>query len=279
VPRRGALAGDGAMSHPTSRPLVSVITPAYNVARFVPETIRSVQAQTFQDWEMVVADDASTDGTSDLVREAAAHDPRIVHLKLAGRSGAAGARNAAMDAARGRYIAFLDSDDLWLPEKLAIQLAYARETGAAFVFAEYRFIDEEGEEIGTPVRVPERVTYAHLLRNTIIGCLTVVLDRERTGELRMRALRQHEDLALWYSILRSGIVAHGLRQELAAYRIVRGSASRDKLRSAAHMWKVYREVERLPLPTAAMSFACYAWNALYKYRLHAPKDVVPALRF
>jgi teichuronic acid biosynthesis glycosyltransferase TuaG len=147
------------------------------------------------------------------------------------------------------------------------------------VFAEYRFIDEAGEEVGTPVRVPERVTYAQLLRNTIIGCLTVVLDRERTGDVRMRALRQHEDLTLWYAILRTGLVAHGLREELAAYRIVRGSASRDKLRSAVHMWKVYREVERLPLTTAAAAFACYAFNALYKYRLHPPKDVVPALRF
>jgi teichuronic acid biosynthesis glycosyltransferase TuaG len=247
-------------------PVVSVITPAHNSARFLPETIRSVQAQTFTEWEMIVVDDLSTDETPAIVRQFAAHDARVRLLQMTSKGGAAGARNAGMDAARGRTIAFLDSDDLWLPEKLEVQLDFMRSTGAAFTFAEYRMIDEEGRILGHPIRAPKRIDYRGLLKNTVIGCLTVMLDREICSGTRMPNLRRHEDLAMWYALLKRGIVAQGIQRDVARYRIVRGSRSRDKLATALHMWKVYREVERLPLAEALVCFGHYAWHAYWKNR-------------
>jgi teichuronic acid biosynthesis glycosyltransferase TuaG len=248
----------------TTAPLVSIITPAYNAARFVEATIRSVQAQTIHDWEMLVVDDASDDGTREIVAGLAAADPRVRLLALPGNRGAAGARNTALEQARGRYVAFLDSDDLWLPHKLARQLEFMRTHDSAFCFAEYSYIDENGKRIGRRVRVPATIDYDGLLRNTIIGCLTVVVDRERTGPLRMSSLPQHEDLVLWLALLKRGLRAHGIPEELALYRVVRRSASRDKVRSALHMWKVYRRQERLPVPHALWCYAHYAWNAYWK---------------
>ena len=247
-------------------PEVSVITPARDAARFLEETIRSVRAQTFPDWEMIIVDDDSTDGTSAIIEEWAASDPRIRGVRLSPGQGAAAARNRALEEMRGRYAAFLDSDDLWRPEKLEVQVGFMREAGAAFSFTSYSIIDELGVPVGRVVKAPERVTYRDLLRNTIIGCLTVMLDRQRLGALRMPSLRQHEDLSLWYNLLKRGEVARGIPRELACYRIVRGSTSRNKLRSSLHMWKVYRDQERLPFFTAARCYVQYAWNAYWRNR-------------
>ncbi len=125
-------------------------------------------------------------------------------------------------------------------------------------------MDERGAALGRTVRAPDRVDYRFLLRNTIIGCLTVMLDLTRLGPVGMPHLRQHEDLSLWYQLLRQGVVARGIPRDLALYRVARGSASRNKLRSALHMWSVYREQEGLSLPSALWCYAHYAWNACLK---------------
>jgi teichuronic acid biosynthesis glycosyltransferase TuaG len=251
----------------SEEPLVSIITPAHDAARFVLDTIRSVQAQSYRHWEQIVIDDASRDRTRDLVAEAARGDPRIRLVALDRNSGPAGARNAGLAEARGRYVAFLDADDLWLPEKLARQLAFMRDRDAAFSFTAYSIIDEQGHAVGQPVRVPARIDYRGLLKNTTIGCLTVVLDRERVGgPLSMPDLPQHEDLSLWFRLLKGGMIAHGLPEILARYRVVAGSASRNKLRAARHMWKVYREQEGLAVPDAMWCYAHYAWRAYWKNR-------------
>jgi teichuronic acid biosynthesis glycosyltransferase TuaG len=245
-------------------PTVSVIMPAHNAARFLDEAIGSVAAQTFTDWEMIVVDDDSADSTRAIVERWAASDRRIRLVRQSPQQGAAAARNRALAETRGRYVAFLDSDDLWRPEKLEAQVAFMRETGAVFSFAGYSVIDERGRPMGRAVRAPERVDYRFLLRNTIIGCLTVMLDRSRLGPLRMPSHRQHEDLSLWYELLKRGVVAMGIPRDLALYRVVRGSASRNKLRSALDMWRVYRDQERLSLPSAVLCYAQYAWNAFRK---------------
>lgn len=247
-------------------PVVSIITPAHNSERFLPETIRSVLAQTFSQWEMIIVDDVSTDSTVEIVRSFAKDDRRIRLLQLPAKGGAAGARNAGMHAARGRFLAFLDSDDLWLPQKLEVQVEAMEKMGAAFTYAGYRMIDETGTIVGRPIIAPPSMSYRQLLKNTAIGCLTVMLDREVCAGARMPALKRHEDLAMWYALLKRGIVARGIPQDLARYRIVRGSRSRDKLSTAAHMWKVYREVEKLSLPDALWCFANYSWRAYWKNR-------------
>jgi len=255
-----------AQGHDDSPPVVSVITPAHDAERFLGETIRSVLAQTFSRWEMIVVDDVSKDSTPEIVRQFATQDPRIRSLRLETNMGPARARNAGMDAARGRFVAFLDSDDLWLPEKLEIQVEEMLRTGAKFTYAGYRMIDEDGRIMGRLIRAPKRMDYRGLLKNTAIGCLTVMLDRETIAGTRMPVLKRHEDLAMWYALLKRGIIAQGIPQDLARYRIVRGSRSRDKISTALHMWKVYREVEKLSLPDALWCFTHYAWRAYWKNR-------------
>jgi teichuronic acid biosynthesis glycosyltransferase TuaG len=187
-------------------------------------------------------------------------------VRLSSPAGAGGARNAGMDAARGRYLTFLDSDDLWLPKKLEVQVEMMRATGVPFTYAGYRMIDEHGTIVGRPIRARQSMNYRQLLKNTAIGCLTVMLDREVCANTRMPALRRHEDLVMWYALLKRGIVARGIAEDLARYRIVRGSRSRDKLATAAHMWKVYREVEKLSFADALWCFTHYSWNAYWKNR-------------
>jgi len=257
--------GHAAAAHRPA-PLVSVVMPARNAVRFIEQAIRSVIEQTHARWELVVVDDASTDATAERVAAAAAADPRIRLIRLGQRVGPGPARNVALADVRGEYVAFLDSDDLWLPGKLERQLCFMRDRDVAFCIHGYRMIDEHGRERGHAITVPERVDYRLLLRHTIIAPVTVLLDRERVGPLEMPDLPQHEDLVLWFRILKRGIVAHGMPDELARYRIVKTSASRDKLRSARRMWRVYRRIEGLSFPQAAWCYSHYAWNAWRKYR-------------
>ncbi|MGH7741333.1 MAG: glycosyltransferase family 2 protein [Candidatus Eiseniibacteriota bacterium] len=251
---------------PGHAPLVSVVMPARNAVRFIDQALQSLLDQTHTRWELVVVDDASSDGTAERVNQAARADRRIRLIQLARRVGPGPARNVALAEIRGDYIAFLDSDDIWLPGKLERQLRFMREHGAAFSIHGYRMIDEHGRERGRPIAVPARVDYQLLLRHTIIAPVTVLLDRERVGPLEMPDLPQHEDLVLWFRILKRGIVAHGMPEELARYRIVKTSASRDKLRSARRMWRVYRRIEGLSFSRAAWCYSHYAWNAWRKYR-------------
>jgi teichuronic acid biosynthesis glycosyltransferase TuaG len=244
-------------------PLVSVITAAFNAENFIAETIASVQAQSLTDWEMLVADDASSDRTAAIVRDLAAADPRIRLIGLAENGGVARARNAALAAARGRFIAFLDSDDLWLPQKLERQTRFMFERDAAVSYTGFRRIDEAGGSTGRLVRVPARLTYRQLLKNTAIATLTGMVDTAKTGPLRMTEARR-DDYILWLSILKRGFIAHGLQEDLARYRVVTGSLSSKPKRSAAWVWNVYRDVEKLALPHAAWCMAHYGARAVLK---------------
>ena len=246
--------------------LVSIITPAYNAERFICETIRSVQAQDHDDWEMLIVDDGSSDNTCAIARDLAASDSRIRLMVAHEHGGPARARNQAFEQAQSRYVAFLDSDDLWLPCKLSKQMAYMKEHGAGLVYSAYEFIDENGDVLGKPVQVPATLDYHGVLKNTIIACLTVLVDRERSGPLEMLPLPQQEDLSLWCRILKRGVVAHGVQEVLARYRVVKGSASRNKIRSALHMWKFYLEVEHLSLSYSCWCYGQYAWRAYCKNR-------------
>jgi teichuronic acid biosynthesis glycosyltransferase TuaG len=246
--------------------LVSIITPAYNAERFIGETIRSVQAQDYDDWEMLIVDDGSSDNTCAIVRDLATSDSRI-RLMVAHEHGRPwAARNLALIQARSRYVAFLDSEDIWLPHKLSTQMACMKEHKAGLVYSAYEIIDENGDVLGKPVRVPATLDYHGVLKNTIIACLTVLVDREQSGPLKMLPLPQQEDLSLWCRILKRGVVTYGVQEVLARYRVVRGSASRNKIRSALHMWKFYRRVEHLSLPYSCWCYGQYAWRGYWKNR-------------
>lgn len=244
-------------------PQVSIITPAFNASRFIAETIAAVQHQTIADWEMLIADDCSTDETRDIVARIAENDHRIKLLPLREHAGVAGCRNTALAAAAGRYIAFLDSDDLWLPPKLAAQIAFMEANGAALSYTGFRRISEDGLRVGRLMRVPSRMTYQQLLANTAIATVTAMVDSEKTGALRMREAPR-DDLILWLSILKRGFTACGLQQDLARYRVVGGSLSSKRWRAVKGVWSVYRDVEGLDLPRAAWFMANYAGRAYLK---------------
>lgn len=245
--------------------LVSIITPAYRAAATVEQTIESVRAQTYPHWELLVADDCSPDHTRDLVATWAARDPRIRLVALEKNGGPAAARNAALERAQGRWIAFLDSDDLWLPQKLERTLAHARAHDAALVFTGFRRISQDGTRTGGYIGVPRTLNYGQLLGNTAIATSTVLLDRQKTGDVRMRKVF-YDDFACWLAILRRGLLAHGLDEDLMRYRVMARSVSRNKKRSAQEVWKAYRQVEGLGPIASAWHFARYAINAFRKYR-------------
>ena len=240
-----------------------MITPVWNAGDTLAAAVASVQAQTEGDWEMLIVDDGSTDGSRRLAEALAAGDARLSVLASSpcgGNLGAGAARNAGIAAARGRFIAFLDADDLWYPEKLARQLAVLRE-GAPFVFAAYRRIDAAGRPLGT-VPAPPRLTYAEALKGNAIGCLTAVYDTAHFGKVMMPELRRRQDWGLWLKLLRGGVAARGLPEVLADYRVRPGSLSANKLVAARATWAVLREAEGLPRLAAGRCFLSYAARGL-----------------
>ena len=246
-------------------PLVSIITPSWNVERFIEETIRSVQAQTFADWELLIADDCSNDKTAELIEAISARDPRVKLIRQLKNGGPARARQASIDHAQGRYLAFLDSDDLWLPNKLERQLAFAREKRAALSYTAFRRIDEANTTTGRLIDVPASLTYEQLLKNTAIATLTALVDREITGPVAMKN-EGYDDFCLWLSILRPGHTAFGLNEDLARYRVRGASVSSRPVRSAKWVWQIYRNVEHLPLLKSAWCFAHWGARAWLKRR-------------
>ncbi|RYL89270.1 glycosyltransferase family 2 protein [Sporolactobacillus sp. THM19-2] len=246
-------------------PEVSVITPAWNAEKTIEEVISSVRAQTFANWEMVIVDDGSSDGTQEKLVAAMLADERIHPVFLSENSGAAAARNKALYLARGRYVAFLDSDDRWKPDKLAKQLAFMKKHQYAFTFTGYEYMDASGRPLNKIIHAPQRVTYHDLLKNTIVGCLTVMIDRNQTGRFQMPDLRSRQDLATWLKLLKQGFTAYGLDENLSAYRVgSRNALSGNKWKAAKKTWFVFRRVEGLPLPEACWYFCHYAANAAIK---------------
>lgn len=235
-------------------PAVSVVTPVWNAAATLAGTVASVRAQGFADWELLLVDDASTDGSGPLARALAAADPRIRVLTLPENGGPAAARNAGIRAARGRYIAFLDADDLWRPQKLARQIGFMRAEGHALTFSAYRRIAADGRPLGI-VRPPPRVDRAELLKGNVIGCLTAVYDTAAVGRLEMPAIRRRQDYGLWLEILSRVPHAHALLEVLADYRVHPGSLSADKLGAVRATWALYREVEGMSRPRAGWYLA------------------------
>jgi teichuronic acid biosynthesis glycosyltransferase TuaG len=245
--------------------LVSIITPAYKAAAYVGQTIESVLAQTHGQWEMLIADDCSPDDTRAVVSAWAARDARVRLIPMPKNGGPAAARNGALAQAQGRWIAFLDSDDLWLPQKLERSIAHAQANGAALVFTGFRRISFDGGRTGDYISVPRTLTYRQLLGNTAIATSTVLLDRTQCGDVRMKPVF-YDDFACWLEILKRGFVAHGLDEDLMRYRVMPASVSRNKKRSAQEVWKAYRNVEHLGPLASAWHFTSYALHALRKYR-------------
>ncbi len=247
--------------------LVSIIMPAYNAEKYIEEAIQSVLKQTYTNWELIITDDKSTDATSRILDEYIRKDARIKVIYLKNNSGAAVARNTSIANAAGRYLAFLDSDDIWKPLKLEKQLQFMQDNDCAFSFTSYQYLTTNADETLRIIKVPPMLTYQASLKNTIIGCLTVIIDRKKTGDIKIPLVRAGQDHLTWWSILKQGFTAYGLQENLAEYRRVENSISHNRWKAIKRHWKLYREYEQIGLLKSSYYFVSYAFNAVKKHYL------------
>lgn len=251
--------------------LVSIIVPVYNAGSYIEETIQMVEKQTFPNWELILVDDSSSDNSRQLIeaylqkraaRNNSAQQQRIRLIVKEQNEGAAMARNTGMEAAEGRYIAFLDADDIWMSDKLQKEMDFLKEKQAAFVFSAYEFGDENAKGTGKIVHVPKTLTYRKALSRTVIFTTTVILDREKIpAELLSMPVVKSEDTAFWWKLLKNNVTAYGLDEVLAIYRRPAKSLSSNKLEAIKRIWYLYRVQEGLSLIASAFHFVFWAFRA------------------
>ncbi|MBD5261924.1 MAG: glycosyltransferase family 2 protein [Bacteroides sp.] len=255
-----------------STELVSIITPTYNCAKFITETIESVQAQSYQNWEMIIVDDCSTDNTKEIVEQYQKIDPRIKYYCLPTNSGAAEARNEALRRAQGRWIAFLDSDDLWSPDKLERQIGFMVSNAYHFSYTDYEGIDEEDHSLGVKVSGPRYINKLGMFSYCWPGCLTVMYDREVLGLVQIPNIKKNNDYAMWLKAIKKAD-CHLLKENLAKYRKRRGSISSGSYTSLIKWhYRLFREVEGSSRPLAALQTANNLFFGLLKKILYVKKS-------
>lgn len=219
--------------------LVSIIMPAFNAGLYIEQSINSVINQTHENWELIIVNDCSTDNTKEICEAYEFREKRIQLINLEENLGVAGARNIAIERSLGKYIAFLDSDDLWKNDKLEKQLQFMNENRCFFVYASYEIINENGKTSGKILKVPKVIDYNSLLKVNSIGCLTVLIDKESIDNIEMPKLK-HEDYATWLTVLKkNNIKAYGIEESLAFYRKTPNSISANKLKSILWNWNIY----------------------------------------
>ncbi|MCI8781757.1 MAG: glycosyltransferase family 2 protein [Lachnospiraceae bacterium] len=227
------------------RGLVSVIMPTFNCSRFIAETIESVKAQTYRHWEMIIVDDCSSDNTKEIVRHYMEKDTRIHYCCLGKNSGAAAARTLAMKLAEGEYMAFLDSDDLWMERKLEKQIGFMKRYNLAISCTSYRQIDEEGKPVGKTINALPRTGYNRVLLDCPVGNSTVVYNVGKMGRFQVPDIRKRNDDALWLQMLKKEKYIYGMKDVLMEYRIRKNSISSNKFALIKYHWILYREIEHL----------------------------------
>lgn len=243
---------------------VSIVTPSYKSKRFIAQTINSVLTQTYENWEMIIVDDCSPDDSNDFIDEFIKKDTRIKLVKLKQNGGPAKARNKAIEEAKGRYIAFLDADDMWKPKKLEKQLKFMEENSLSFTYSSYDLIDEEGKNLGT-FTTKETICYKQMLKSCSVGCLTAIYDTQKLKKIYMEDVG-HEDYTLWLKILKKIDTTKGIVEPLATYRILENSVSSNKIKASQYQWKIYRDVEKLGLLKSIYYFIQYAYHGVMKYK-------------
>ena len=246
--------------------LVSIITPTYNCGRFIAETIATAQAQTYTNWEMIIVDDCSTDDTKQVVDAIAAQDQRIHYHCLEQNSGAAVARTKAMELAQGEYMAFLDSDDLWMPEKLERQLAFMKENGYAFSCTAYEQIDEQSKSLDRVIHTVTKTDYNRLLLDCPVGNSTVMYHVAAMGKFQVPNIRKRNDDALWLQMLKKEKYIWGMDEVLMRYRIRSNSISSNKLAVVKYHWILYRDIEHLSIPRSIFHICWWAMLKLLRIK-------------
>ncbi len=245
--------------------LISVVMPVHNAEKYLLQSVTSVKRQSYKDWELILVDDASTDRSPEILKKLADSDKRIRLIKNEGDHGASYARNAGIAAARGRYLAYLDADDVWSRHKLEEQLAFMQKKGAVFTFTAYEFGDTDCKGTGKVVRVPKTLDYKRALSRTVIFTSTVMFDLAYVGkELVYMPHIKSEDTASWWKVLKRGITAYGINKVYVIYRISGNSLSSDKVEALRRIWNLYRKCEHLSLPYSCVLFIGWAFRAVVR---------------
>ncbi len=243
--------------------LISIITPTYNCAKFIGVTIESVMKQTYENWEMIIVDDASTDNTEEIVRRY--DDKRIKYVKLEKNSGAAIARNKAMKLAQGKYMAFLDSDDIWKENKLEKQINFMEEHNYNITCTAYEKVDEEGKVLNKILKPKEKADYNRILLDCPVGNSTVIYNVEALGKFEVPNIRKGNDDALWLKMLKKEKYIYGLEEVLMQYRVRNNSISSNKLQLVKYYWYKYRKIEKLSI-LRSIFHICY-WGVIKILRI------------
>lgn len=244
---------------------ISIVMPAYNAEKTIEQAIRSVIAQTFEDWELLVVNDQSKDNTRDVILALAQEDQRICYVENEQNLGVSVTRNRGVLEARGPWIAFLDSDDAWEKEKLQAQMELIEQSGARFVFTGSAFMDEEGKRLDYCLNVPRKVSFHQLLKQNVISCSSVLIEKALLEKYPMSAGDMHEDYAVWLKVLKNeGTDAWGIDKPLLIYRISAASKSGNKGKAALMHWRVYRHIG-LPFLPSVYYFGFYMVRNLKKY--------------
>ncbi len=243
--------------------MVSIVVPVYNAANYIENTIRMVCEQTYTEWELILVDDASTDGSAAVIENYIKTLDRSIRLiRKDTNQGAAEARNTGIDASSGRFIAFLDADDVWKSDKLEKQVAFMEKSGAAFGFHSYEFGDEKANPTGKIVHAPATLTYKKALSRTVIFTSTVMFDTEKIDmEIIHMPRVPSEDTATWWRILKSGFTAYGLDENLTIYRRPGKSLSSNKLEAVTRIWFLYRNIANLSILESLFYFGGWAVRA------------------
>lgn len=243
--------------------LVSIVMPAFNSSAFIDEAILSVSSQSYSNWELLIVDDNSSDDTLNKIKSHAKIDDRIRYWVSDKNIGAAQARNIAIERANGSYIAFLDSDDVWLENKLEVQLQYMKERNVAFSCSFYDQINENGELLNRVKKAPQIMQYKDMLKSNRVGCLTAIYSKDHFGTVLMPDMKKRQDYALWLKLIRHSGEVHCVQNVLAKYRVRANSISSNKLEMLRYNWTVYRHCERFGF---FLSLYYLAWNVFRKIK-------------
>lgn len=245
--------------------IISVIIPVYNAERHLEAALQSVLAQNYGRFEIITVDDRSTDGSAEIIKRIASEHPEIVYVLQEKNQGAAVARNTALSIASGRYVAFLDSDDVWKSDKTEKQMKLLADNDAAISFTAIEMIDPQNNLVKKKRKVKEKINYKFLLRNTMIPTSSVIIDREKVGDFKMPLRRSGQDYATWLQLMRGGVVAYGINEALVQYRVGQKSLSSNKFKSIKQVWEIQTKNEGICKFKAFFNVIGFTFNALKKY--------------